>query len=79
VDTTQLPQVHRALQQLGITLIPAYSPEARGRSERVFGTLQDRLPKELALAGITEMAAANAFLRTQFLSVYTQRFASRSD
>jgi transposase len=44
VDKTRLTQVHRALQQVGITLIPAYSPEARGRSERVFRTLQDRLP-----------------------------------
>lgn len=75
VDTTRLTQVHRALQQLGITLIPAYSPEARGRSERVFRTLQDRLPKELALAGITEMAAANQYLTTQFLPAYNQRFA----
>jgi len=75
VDTTRLTQVHRALRQLGITLIPAYSPEARGRSERVFRTLQDRLPKELALAGITEMGAANRFLRDQFLSAYNQRFA----
>jgi len=75
VDRTRLTQVHRALQQLGITLIPAYSPEARGRSERVFRTLQDRLPKELALAGITEMAAANQFLRTQFVPAYNRRFA----
>jgi len=75
VDKTRLTQVHRALQQLGITLIPAYSPEARGRSERVFRTLQDRLPKELALAGITEMPVANAFLRDQFLPAYNQRFA----
>jgi hypothetical protein len=55
VDQRRLTQVHRALQQLGITLMAAYSPEARGRSERVFRTLDDRLPKELALAGITEM------------------------
>lgn len=75
VDKTRLTQVHRALQQLGITLIPAYSPEARGRSERVFRTLQDRLPKELALAGITDMAAANQFLRDQFLPAYNRRFA----
>ena len=75
VDKTRLTQVHRALQQLGITLIPAYSPEARGRSERVFRTLQDRLPKELALAGITEMAAANRYLAEQFLPAYNQRFA----
>ena len=51
VDKIRLTQVHRALQQLGVTLIPASSPEARGRSERAFRTLQDRLPKELALAG----------------------------
>ena len=75
VDKTRLTQVHRALQQLGITLIPAYSPEARGRSERAFRTLQDRLPKELALAGITEMAAANRYLATQFLPAHNQRFA----
>jgi hypothetical protein len=68
-------QVHRALQQLGITLIPAYSPEARGRSERTFRTLQDRLPKELALAGITDMAAANRYLLTEFLPAYNRRFA----
>lgn len=75
VDKTRLTQVHRALQQLGITLIPAYSPEARGRSERVFRTLQDRLPKELALAGITDMAVANQYLRTEFLPAYNRRFA----
>ncbi|NOT95230.1 MAG: ISNCY family transposase [Nitrospira sp.] len=75
VDKTRLTQVHRALQQLGITLIPAYSPEARGRSERVFRTLQDRLPKELALAGITERAAANQYLTAQFLPAYNRRFA----
>lgn len=75
VDKTRLTQVHRALQQLGITLIPAYSPEARGRSERVFRTFQDRLPKELALAGITDMAAANRYLTEQFLPAYNRRFA----
>lgn len=75
VDKTRLTQVHRALQQLGITLSPAYSPEARGRSERVFRTLQDRLPKELALAGITTMAAANRYLVERFLPAYTRRFA----
>jgi transposase len=75
VDKTRPTQVHRALHQLGITLIPAYSPEARGRSERTFRTLQDRLPKELAQAGITDMAAANRFLRTRFVPAYNQRFA----
>ena len=53
VSKTVLTQFGRALKQLGIEHIAAYSPQARGRSERVFGTLQDRLPKELALAGIT--------------------------
>ena len=55
VDKQNLTQVGRALHQLGIEHIPAYSPEARGRSERMFGTLQGRLPQELRLAGITDM------------------------
>jgi hypothetical protein len=75
VDKTRLTQVHRALQQLGVTLIPAYSPEARGRSERAFRTLQDRLPNELALAGITEMATAIQYRATRFLPAYNQRVA----
>lgn len=75
VDRNRLTHVHRALQQLGITLIPAYSPEARGRSERVFRTLQDRLPKELALAGITDMAVAHQYVVEQFLPAYNRRFA----
>jgi transposase len=78
VDQTRLTQVHRALQQLGVTLIPAYSPEARGRSERAFRTLQDRLPKELALAGITDMAAANRYLTEQFLPQHNERFMVRA-
>jgi hypothetical protein len=78
VDKTRLTQVHRALQQLGVTLIPAYSPEARGRSERAFRTLQDRLPKELALAGITEMTAANRYLTEQFLPQHNERFMVRA-
>ena len=75
VDKVRRTQVHRALQQWGITLIAAYSPAARGRSERAFRTLQDRLPKELALSGITEMAAANPYLTTQFIPAYHQRGA----
>jgi len=78
VDKGRLTQVHRALQQLGITLIPAYSPEARGRSERAFRTVQDRLPKELALAGITEMAAANRYLTEPFLPQHNKRFMVRA-
>ena len=57
-----------------MTLLPAYSPEARGRSERAFRTLQDRLPNELALAGITEMAAANQYLTEPFLPQHNTRF-----
>ena len=78
VDKTRLTQVHRALQQLGITLISAYSPEARGRSARAFRTRQDRLPKELALAGITERAAANWYLTERFLPQYHDRCMVRA-
>jgi hypothetical protein len=63
------------MNQLGIELIAAYSPEARGRSERMFRTLQDRLPKELALAGITTREAANRFLRARYLPAHNRRFA----
>lgn len=75
VDKHRLTQVGRALNQLGIEHIPAYSPEARGRSERMFGTLQDRLPKELKRAGITTIAAANRFLREVYLPAHNTRFA----
>ena len=67
-------QVGRALQQLGISSIRAHSPQAKGRVERLFGTLQDRLVAELRLAGITTLAAANAFLPA-FLVRFTARFA----
>jgi len=75
VDKTRLTQVGRALKHLGIEHIPAYSPEARGRSERMFGTLQDRLIKELAKAGIATIAAANAFIRDVYLPAHNARFA----
>jgi transposase len=75
VAKDQLTQVGRALAQLGIEHIPAYAPEARGRSERAFGTLQDRLPKELELAGITTLEAANHFLRETYLPEHNARFA----
>ncbi len=74
VAKDQPTQVGRALAQLGIEHIPAYSPEARGRSERAFGTLQDRLPKELALAGITTIEAANRFLAEVYLPEHNARF-----
>ena len=68
-------QVGRALHQLGIEHIAAYSPEARGRSERAFGTLQDRLVKELALAGIATVEAANRFIAERYLPEHNRRFA----
>ena len=75
VAKDQPTQVGRALAQLGIEHIPAYAPEARGRSERAFGTLQDRLPKEFELAGITTVEAANRFLRDLYLPDHNARFA----
>jgi len=75
VDKTTLTQVGRALDQLGVEHIPAYSPEARGRSERMFGTLQSRLVHELADAGITTIAAANRFLAEDYLPRHNARFA----
>ena len=75
VSKTVQTQVGRALAQLGIRHIAAYSPEARGRSERAFRTLQDRLPKELALAGITTMAAANRFIAEHYLPQHNAAFA----
>src|SRR5215472_2745325 len=62
VDKYRLTQVGRALKELGVQMIPAYSPQARGRSERSFGTWQGRLPQELRLAGIGTPEAANQFL-----------------
>ena len=75
VDKDNPTQVGRALAQLAIQHIPAYSPEARGRSERMFGTLQDRLPKELRLAGITTLEAANRFIAEVYLPAHNARFA----
>jgi hypothetical protein len=75
VSKTLLTQVGRALAQLGIEHIAAYSPEARGRSERAFGTLQDRLPKELALAGITTVEAANRWLAETYIPQHNAAFA----
>jgi transposase len=68
-------QVGRALEQLGVDHIGAFSPQARGRSERMFGTLQDRLVKELKLAGIATVEAANAFIREVYLPEHNARFA----
>src|SRR3974390_386606 len=75
IDRDHPTQVGRALEQLGVEHIGAFSPQARGRSERAFGTLQDRLVKELALAGIATVEAANAFIRNVYLPAYNARFA----
>ena len=79
VDKDNPTQVGRALAQLNIEHIPAYSPEARGRSERAFGTLQDRLPKELDLAGITTLEAANRFIAEVYLPDHNARFAVKPE
>lgn len=68
-------QVTRALRELGIEYIPAYSPQAKGRVERCFGTLQDRLVKELRLEGISDIESANRFLREHFIDDFNERFA----
>src|SRR5438309_7241693 len=74
VDPRRLTQVGRALKELGIDMIPAYSPQARGRSERRFGTWQGRLPQELRLAGIGTVEAANVFLRERYIAEFNRRF-----
>lgn len=75
VDKKNLTQFGRALKQLGIEMIAAYSPQARGRSERAFSTHQGRLPQELALAGITDMAQANRYLNEVYQPNYNAEFA----
>src|ERR1700722_19878704 len=79
VDRDQPTQVGRALARLSIEHIAAYSPQARGRSERLFQTLQDRVPKELALAGIPMMEAANAWLRDTYIPAHNARFAIEAE
>lgn len=74
VNHDRLTQVGRALKELGIQLIPAYSPQARGRSERGFGTWQGRLPQELRLHGITTLEDANRFLRQQYIAEFNRHF-----
>jgi transposase len=74
VDLARLTQVGRALKQVGIQMIPAYSPQARGRSERNFGTWQGRLPQELRLRGITTVEAANQFLGEEYIAEFNRRF-----
>jgi transposase len=75
VDHERLTQVGRALKELGMQMIPAYSPQARGRGERRFGTWQGRLPQELRLAGINTREEANRFLREGYLAEMNRKFA----
>jgi transposase len=75
VDKHRLTQVGRALKELGIQMIPAYSPQARGRCERNFGTWQGRLPQELRLAGIQNIEEANQFLRQRYIQEFNAKFA----
>jgi transposase len=75
VDKHRLTQVGRAMKELGVQMIAAYSPQARGRSERSFGTWQGRLPQELRLAGITTVDGANAFLRERYIGEFNEQFS----
>jgi transposase len=74
IDPQRLTQVGRALKELHVQMIPAYSPQARGRSERNFRTWQGRLPQELRLRGITTREGANEFLREEYLAEFNRRF-----
>src|ERR1700756_879150 len=74
VDYHRRTQVGRALHELGVQMIPAYSPEARGRSERNFGTWQGRLPQELRLRQLGTREAANRFLREEYIAEFNRRF-----
>jgi len=74
VDKHNLTQFGQAMKRLGIEMIAAYSPQARGRSERMFRTHQERLPKELALAGITDMETANRYLQEVYMPAFNNEF-----
>jgi transposase len=76
VDKDRLTQVGRAMKELGVQMIAAYSPQARGRSERNFGTWQGRLPQELRLAGITSVDGANGFLRERYIEEFNSKFTA---
>src|SRR5205085_4520481 len=75
VDKHRLTQVGRAMKELGVQMIPAYSPQARGRGERNFGTWQGRLPQELRLAGISDVDGANRFLKERYIAEFNKRFS----
>ena len=72
VDLSNLTQVGRAMYELGIEMIPGYSPQARGRGERFFGTWQGRLPNELKLHGIKSVPDANQYIQESFLPWYNK-------
>lgn len=78
VDKVNLTQFGKGMRRLGIEMIPAYSPEARGRSERTFGTHQGRLPNELAMMGITEIDPANAYLKAHYMPAFNAEFAKQA-
>jgi transposase len=78
VDKSRPTQVGRALSELGIRMIPAYSPQARGRMERSYGTWQGRLPQELRLRGISDVNRANEFLRTEYIAEFNRRFTEKA-
>jgi transposase InsO family protein len=79
VDRGHPTQIARALKELGIELILAYSPQARGRCERIFGTWQGRLPQEFRLKGITTVEAANEFLRNDWIAMHDASFSVKPE
>jgi transposase len=78
VDPSRVTQLGRALRELGIQMIPAYSPQARGRMERSYRTWQGRLPQELRIGKVRSVEAANRFLREEFIAEYNRRFAVKA-
>jgi Helix-turn-helix domain len=76
-DIQPMSHFEKSLADLGVTVIHAYSPQAKGRVERVFGTLQDRLVKEMRLAGVTNIAEGNAFLKT-YLPDFNRKYAKEA-
>lgn len=78
VDPHRLTQVGRVLRELGVQMIPAYSPQSRGRSERNFGTWQGRLPQEQRLHGISTLEGAHAFLREHYIAEFNRHFRLES-
>ena len=78
VDQNQVTQLGRALREVGIKMIPAYSPQARGRMERSYRTWQGRFPQELRVRGVETVEQANQFLRDEYISEFNRRFAVKA-